>query len=125
MNLLDTDAVIRLLRERRYEVGRITVVTLIEVLRGIEDERRTEIKGLLEDSFDRVNLDNKVITTYCTLYHKLRETGETIPDADLLIAATAIAHDLPLKTGDKHFERLEAFGLKIIKLQPSQLELDE
>jgi len=81
MNLLDTDAVIRLLRERRYEVGRITVVTLIEVLRGIEDEKRTEIKGLLEDSFDRVNLDNKVITT--------------------------------------------AFGLKIIKLQPSQLELDE
>jgi len=116
MNLLDTDAVIKLLRERRYEIGSITVVTLIEVLRGIEDERRTEIKGLLEDSFDLVSLDNKVVTTYCTLYHKLRKKGETIPDADLLIAAAAISHDLPLKTGDKHFERLEAFGLRIIKL---------
>lgn len=114
MNLLDTDAVIKLLRERRYEAGCITVVTLIEVMRGIEDEKRTDIKGLIEESFDVVNLDNKVVNTYCTLYHKLREKGETIPDADLLIAATAISHDLPLKTGDKHFERLKAFGLRIV-----------
>ena len=116
MNLLDTDAVIRVLRERTYEIGHITVVTLIEVLRGINDEKRAEIKGLLEDSFDLVSLDNKVVTTYCTLYHQLREKGETIPDADLLIAAAAISYDLPLKTGDQHFERLEAFGLRIIKL---------
>ena len=66
MNLLDTDAVIGLLRERRYEAGAISVVTLIEVLRGIEDEKREEVKGLLEQSFNVLNLDNKVITTYCT-----------------------------------------------------------
>ena len=115
MNLLDTDAVIGLLRERRYEAGALSVVTLIEVLRGIEDEKRAEVKELLEESFDVVTLNNKVIATYCTLYLKLRKIGETIPDADLLIAATAISHDLPLKTGDKHFERLKPFGLRIIK----------
>ena len=115
MNLLDTDAVISLLRERRYEAGAISVVTLIEVLRGIEEERRADIKELLEQSFDIVNLNNEVIKNYCNLYHKLRERGETIPDADLIIAATAISHNLPLKTGDKHFERLKNFGLQLIK----------
>ena len=116
MNLLDTDAVIGLLRERRYEAGAISVVTLIEILRGIEDEKRTEVKELLEQSFNVVNLDNKVITTYCTLNQKLRERGETIPDADLIIAATAISRDLHMKTGDKHFERLKADGLQLTKL---------
>jgi len=91
-------------------------VTLIEVLRGIGDEKRAEIKELLEGSFDVVNIDNTVITTYCTLYHKLRERGETIPDVDLLVAATALSHNLPLKTGDKHFERLKPLGLRIIQL---------
>lgn len=112
MNLLDTDAVITLLRERRYEAGCITVLTLIEVLRGIEDEKRPEIKGLLEKSFDVLNLDNKVVEAYCALYNDLREKGESLPDADLLIAATAISHGLPLKTGDKHFERLKKYGLR-------------
>jgi len=116
MNLLDTDAVIGLLRERRYEAGAISIVTLIEVLRSIKDEMREEVKGLLEQSFDIVNLDNKVITTYCTLDQKLRDRGEKIPDADLIIAATAISKNLQLKTGDKHFERLEADGLQLKKL---------
>ena len=113
MNLLDTDAVIDLLRERRYEAGSISTVTLIEVLRGIPHEKRTEIKGLLEQSFDTKRLDNEAIVAYCALYDKLRETGETIPDADLLIAATAISHDLPLKTRDRHFERLTSHGLSL------------
>lgn len=114
MNLFDTDAVIELLRERRYEAGAISVVTLIEVLRGIQHEKRTDIKKLLEQTFDTMKLDNEVITTYCALYDRLRETGGMIPDTDLLIAATAISHDLPLKTGDRHFERLTAHGLRMV-----------
>ena len=114
MNMFDTDAMIELLRKKRYEAGCFSIVTLIEVLRGIEDERRMEVKKLLEESFDVVNIDNKVILTYCTLYRKLRENSETIPDADLLVAAAAISRDLPLKTGDNHFERLKALGLRIV-----------
>jgi len=30
-----------------------------------------------------------------------------LPDTDLLIAATAIAHDLCLETNDDHFQRLK------------------
>jgi predicted nucleic acid-binding protein len=36
-----------------------------------------------------------------------------LPDADLLIAATAIANDLVLETNDSHFSRLKPFGLKL------------
>ena len=36
-----------------------------------------------------------------------------MPDADLLIAATAIAHDLILETKDAHFLRLKVLDLKL------------
>lgn len=117
MNLLDTDAVLNLLRQGRYEEGAISVLTLIEVLRGVGEEKRGEVKLLLEESFDVLNLSNKVIITYCKIYEKLREKGETLPDADLLIAATSISKGLSIKTGDKHFERLRQFGLSVAPIQ--------
>jgi len=112
MNLLDTDAVIEQLKDTQYEPGYITVVTLIEVLRGIEEQKRNVIKKLLEESYNLLTLDNKVITTYCTLYQTLREKGETLPDVDLLIAASAISNKLNLKTRDNHFNKLKPFGLQ-------------
>ena len=112
MNLLDTDVVIELLRERRYEAGSISIVTLIEVLRGLEVEKRGRVKKLLEETFNLQNLDNEIIETYCKIYCDLKERAALIPDADLLVAATAIARNLTLKTRDEHFQRLEELGLK-------------
>lgn len=51
MNLLDTDVIIDLLREKRHEVGSISIITLIEVLRGLDAEKRAKAKELLEESF--------------------------------------------------------------------------
>lgn len=113
MNILDTDKILALLREKRYEVGSISIVTLIEVLRGLEAKKRPKVKELLEESFNVLSIDNKVIETYCNMYRMLRKEGVSIPDADLLIAATAISHDMTLKTGDEHFERLRELGLKL------------
>jgi len=113
MNLLDTDAVVELLRRKRYEAGAISIITLIEVLRGVKPEKRGEVKSLLEESFDVLTLNNKVIETYCRLYQDLKRRGILIPDADLLIAATAMAHNLRLKSGDQHFKRLVGLGLKL------------
>lgn len=113
MKLLDTDIILELLRERRHEIGAISIITLIEVLRGLEDRKRTKVKGLLEESFSVQGLDNETIETYCSLHRKLRKEGVLIPDADLLIAATAISNDMTLKTRDEHFKRLREFGLKL------------
>jgi predicted nucleic acid-binding protein len=119
MNLLDTDAVVQLLRERRYEVGAISIVTLIEVLRGLEANKRAKVKELLEESFSVLDLSNEIIEAYCTLCHKLKEKGTLIPDADLLIAATAMSHGTPLKTKGEHFERLTHLGLKLTRTRAS------
>ena len=112
MNLLDTDIIIEMLRERRHEIGAISIIALIEILRGL-DKKRRKAKKLLEESFNIENLDNRIIETYCSLYRKLKRDGVLIPDADLLIAATAMSKRMALKTRDKHFERLKEFGLKL------------
>ena len=122
MNLLDTDIIIEMLRERKHEVGAISIITLIEILRGLETKKRAKVKELLEESFNLLNLDNEVIETYCNLYHKLKEEGTLIPDADLLIAATAMSHNITLKTKDEHFERLRHLGLKLAPAHIKQKE---
>jgi len=114
MNLLDTDILLELLHERRHEVGAISIITLIEVLRGLEARKRAKVKELLEESFNLQGLDNEIIETYSNLYRRLRKEGISIPDADLLIAATAISRNMTLKTRDEHFERLRELGLKLV-----------
>ena len=112
MNLLDTSIVFDII-EKTDATGIISPITLLEVLRGIEDSKRLQVKRLLEESFIVLNLDNNIIEAYCKIYRKLKEDGELLPDADLIIAATAIAHDIVLETKDTHFNRLKALSLKI------------
>jgi predicted nucleic acid-binding protein len=112
MNLLDTSIIIEMIQKKKYAPGLISPITLIEVLRGIEDTQRSKAKQLLEESFATVNIDNNAILAYCQIYRKLKEQGSLLPDADLLIAATAITHNLTLETKDPHFQRLKTLGLK-------------
>jgi|MudIll2142460700_1097286.scaffolds.fasta_scaffold261832_2 predicted nucleic acid-binding protein len=113
MNLLDTSAVVEMVRQKTFRPGIISSVTLFEVLRGIEDEKRPRAKALLEESFRVLNFDNSIVEAYCVLYRKLKKEGALLPDADLLIAATAIAHDLILVTDDEHFLKLKKLGLRL------------
>jgi len=101
------------LKSDNYGRALISSITLLEVLRGIEDKRRQQIRQLLEESYSILNLNNNIIEAYCKIYRKLKEEGNLLPDADLIIAATAIAHDLTLETKDAHFLRLKALGLKL------------
>jgi tRNA(fMet)-specific endonuclease VapC len=113
MNLLDSGIIIEMIRQKKYSPGVISPITLIEVLRGIDDKKRSRVKQLLEESFSPMNLDNQIIETYCRLYRGLKTEGTLLPDADLLIAASAIAYDLTLETNDDHFQRLKPIGLKL------------
>jgi len=112
MNLLDTSIIIEMLKQKRYSPGAISPLTLIEVLRGIESNKRKTVKHLIEESFSVINIDNSIIETYCDIYGKLKKEGKSLPDTDLLIAASAIAHNLTLQTKDEHFQRLKPLGLK-------------
>ena len=79
MKVLDTSIVVELVRKRRYEAGAISIITLIEVLKGVKAEKRSEVKKLLEETFKVLTLHNKVIETYCNLYGELKEEGEKYP----------------------------------------------
>jgi len=113
MVLFDTSVVIKMLREKRFEVGAVSVMTLIEILRGVPSNKRSTVKDLLEKAFNIISIDNEVILEYCRLYDKLKKRGVLIPDANLLIAACASVQNLKIKTMDKDFERLRDLGLSI------------
>jgi tRNA(fMet)-specific endonuclease VapC len=112
MNVLDTEIIKDMLRQKKFKTGFISPIMLIELPRGFDDQKRTKIKELLEESFTLLNIDDKIIQTYYVLYRKLKQEGDLLSDADLLIAATAIAHNLLLETNNKHFHKLKALGLK-------------
>ncbi len=112
-SLLDTSVIIDDLRRGVFEEGAISIITVLEVLRGLPQEKREKTKHLLESIFDVLSIDNKIILKYCELYQELKRRGEIIPDADLLIASTAIINNLILVTKDKDFIRLQGLGLKL------------
>ncbi|MFZ8794234.1 MAG: PIN domain-containing protein [Acidilobaceae archaeon] len=56
--------------------------------------------------------NNDAILKYCEIYEELKRRGELLPDADLLIAAIAMAYGYILVTKDLGFKRLEALGLR-------------
>ena len=113
MNLLDTGIIIEMLRKKKQRQGIISVITFAEVLRGVDDKKRPALKQLMEESFALLCLDAAVVEKYCELYCSLKKKGSLLPDADLFIAATAMAHDLTLETTDEHFQRLKPHGLKL------------
>jgi predicted nucleic acid-binding protein len=122
MKLLDTDVLIEIIKKNKIEELReacISIITLLEYLRGIKDEEEREIvKENIEKIVQIVNLENKSILIYSKMYEKLKARGILISDADLLQASIAIANNFTFVTRNtKHFKRLEDFGLKILQYQ--------
>jgi len=113
MKLFDTSALIEQLREGIFERGAISAITLIEVLRGAPEEKRIKVKKLLEEAYNVLGIDNDVILKYCEIHTALKRRGQVMPDADALIAATAMARGLTLVTKDRDFERLVDLNLKL------------
>jgi len=119
MNLVDTSVLVDWLRKGVMAKGYISVITLIEFLRGVDESKRLETKTALEEAFNIAQIDNEVVLEYCRLYEELRRKGLSMGDADLLIAATAKANQLTLKTMDKDFEKLREHGINIEIAQPT------
>ncbi len=126
MYLLDTNACIHFMRgmhgmrERIAKVGvhlvSISEITLAELLFGVEN---SELKALNQEALDQFLIDFKIIPIsgaipiYAKERARLEAIGKSLDDFDLLIGATAIAHNMTLVTNNtKHFERLK--GIKLM-----------
>jgi tRNA(fMet)-specific endonuclease VapC len=120
--LPDTDILSAVMRKNPLVTGRarsylevhrqfiFSVITRYEVLRGLL------AKGAAKQlaAFDRLcarsrllPLIDSTIDRAATIYADLQRRGELIGDADILIAATAIAHGLVVVTNNEaHFRRI-------------------
>jgi predicted nucleic acid-binding protein len=122
--LIDSSILIRL--ERRglspdeihqlvpAEFGAIASITASELLFGVHrarpSERRRRRETFVETvlaSIEILPFDLRVARVHARIWAELTAAGQLIGDHDLLIAATAVAHDLPVLTENlQHFERV-------------------
>ena len=106
-----------LLRQHRNAGLSVSLVSVGEIYDGAmgspEPDRELEVARLFLTPFDLLTLDDAVMLQFAQLRVDLRGQGRLIPDFDLLIAATALAHDLTLITGNmRHFERVPGLALE-------------
>lgn len=92
-------------------------VALYEYLWGYLYSGRDHLreKEVVEKLFTVVYLNQEILLKAMELDVQLAKKGVKVPQADLLIAATALTLGAPLLTKDlKHYERLREHGLEII-----------
>lgn len=125
--LLDSDALIEVLRRREpfYRHAQelltqsatlfLSAVSYYEVLRGIEISHAIAQKSrlrLLDSQLHVLPVDKAVGEEAARIYLFLRTQGRLLPDADLLIAATALVHNLSLASNNqRHYARIPALSL--------------
>lgn len=80
---------------------------LLELWNGARGDREKRWLRSLEADLDRVPTTPEVWELARRLARSCRERGLTMPASDLLIAACARHHRLPLLHRDVHFDRLE------------------
>ena len=96
----------------------ISAVTVFEIVYGAyksirRDHHLKNLKELLLPQIQVVDFDMKAAFACGALRNDLERSGETIPLAELQVAAIAIAHELVLITGNvKHFERIKNLNVE-------------
>ncbi len=126
MYLIDTDWVIdylkgvdragRLLDSMVHDGVAISLITYGEIYEGIYYGRSPERHEMIFQDFlhvaSIVPLSESSMECFARIRGDLRAKGQLIGDADLLIAATALAHELTLVTQNlRHFSRIPELKL--------------
>lgn len=124
--LADTSVFIGL-EASRFDVGRfadyewgISVVTLGELRLGVLQARDPEAVSRrlstyqLAQRFEALAVDEAVSDAWALLVSRLREAGRKVPVNDSWIAATAIAHQVPIVTQDADYDAMP--DVQVIKI---------
>jgi tRNA(fMet)-specific endonuclease VapC len=132
--LIDNDTISNVMRghpiaSKRFEdyfalFGRYTIsmITRFEILRGLKVAKAKKRLQSFEQfcgENDVLPLTEAVVVRAAGIYADLYRQGKLIGDADILIAATALEHDMDLATNNtKHFENV--IGLTLVNwLEPA------
>lgn len=121
MYLLDTDWIIqvfgkrepathtlRMLADSQMHVSLVTVGELYDgAFATVNPQGQLVGVRRFLDHYHVINLSDPIMEQFAEIRAFLRRRGQLIPDFDLLIAATALHHDLTLLTLNlRHFERI-------------------
>ena len=101
------------------ELG-VSVITIGELRAGVlvaadvsaRDRRLRTLEGAL--TLEPLPVDESVASAWARLRVDLRDLGRRMPANDAWIAATAIAHDLPVVTQDDDYEGVP--GLAVVRV---------
>ena len=127
--LLDTDWMIQCLNgidrfanrigELESDGLNLSVISLAEVYEGVlgsgDPPTREAELNLFLGRLELLSVDAAIARIFAVERRRLRAEGRMIGDMDLLIAATAIRHDLTLLTNNRrHFERIPSLAVESI-----------
>ncbi|NOQ22828.1 MAG: PIN domain-containing protein [Candidatus Aegiribacteria sp.] len=134
--LIDTDIIIYSLKNHRNvnenfsffknSPKSISVITYGELVYGACKSQSVEANlaktHRLAEIFPIINISSSVMETFGDLKASLEQSGRIIDDMDLMIASTAITHNLILVTNnEKHFQRIEALEIENWTISREQL----
>jgi len=122
---LDTNIVIRLFKNDPLVTKRLTTLSTIylptpviaELLFTARNSSRPKenlkIYNEFIDDCNVLNITRETANHYSAIRLELKKKGRPIPENDLWIASICIEHNLPLVTGDAHFDNIN--GLEVIR----------
>jgi len=126
--LLDTNIITAILKNNKTVLKKIKAVELVgdqiflstisyyEITRGLLAVKATRQMKRFDQlciDYDMLGTDSKkVLNKAADIYAYLKIRGEIIQDADILIAAVALANDLTLVTADQHFDRIPTLRIE-------------
>jgi tRNA(fMet)-specific endonuclease VapC len=91
----------------------VSSITVFELYVGANTPERVEMAESILQNVIVLPFSNEIAQAAGLLYDHLQRIGQKLEFRDVMIAATAIYHNLPIKTLNfKHFERIP--DLKII-----------
>jgi tRNA(fMet)-specific endonuclease VapC len=122
---LDTNIVIRLFKNDPVVTNNLAslsalclpIPVIAELLFAAKNSSRSveNMKTYNEfiDTCNVLNITRKTAENYSTIRLELKQKGTPVPENDLWIAAICVEQNLPLVTGDAHFDNINS--LKVLK----------